>query len=73
MAVSGLVTPVEWVADYVELLLDARSRFRSRKHWEDADRIRSGLEKLGVTLQGHTFGHHLDPGGTGKSVMGCER
>lgn len=51
LAVSGLVTPVEWVADYVELLLDARSRFRSRKHWEDADRIRSGLEKLGVTLQ----------------------
>ena len=51
LAVSGLVTPVEWVAGYVELLLDARSRFRSRKQWEEADRIRSGLERLGVTLQ----------------------
>ena len=51
LAVSGLVTPAEWVAGYVDLLLDARSRFRSRKQWEEADRIRSGLEKLGVTLQ----------------------
>ena len=51
LVVSGLVTPVERVGGYVELLVDARSRLRARKHWEEADRIRSGLEKLGVALQ----------------------
>ena len=48
---SGLVEPAEWVGGYVELLVDARSRFRARRDWEEADRIRSGLEKLGITLQ----------------------
>lgn len=51
LAVSGLVEPAEWVGGYVELLVEARSRLRARKRWEEADGIRSGLEKLGVTLQ----------------------
>ncbi|MXW69810.1 MAG: hypothetical protein F4Z61_07995 [Acidimicrobiia bacterium] len=51
LAVSGLVEPAEWVGGYVELLVDARSRLRAQKRWEEADRIRAGLERLGVTLQ----------------------
>ena len=51
LAVSGLVEPAERVGGYVELLVEARSRLRTRKRWEDADGIRSGLERLGVTLQ----------------------
>ncbi|MDE0132728.1 MAG: hypothetical protein OXQ32_10770 [bacterium] len=51
LAVSGLVEPAEWVGGYVELLVEARSRLRARKLWEAADGIRSGLERLGVTLQ----------------------
>jgi len=50
-AVSGLVEPAEWVGGYVELLVDTRSRLRAQKRWEEADRIRAGLERLGVTLQ----------------------
>ena len=56
LAVSGLVEPVEWVGGYVELLVDARSRLRARERWEEADGIRSGLEKLGVTLQDNPSG-----------------
>jgi len=48
---SGLVEPAEWVGGYVKLLVDARSRLRAQKRWEEADRIRAGLERLGVTLQ----------------------
>ena len=51
LAVSGLVEPAEWVGGYVELLVEARSRLRAHKQWEEADGIRSGLNKLGVTLQ----------------------
>ena len=51
LAASGLVRPVEWVGDYVELLVEVRSGLRARKRWEEADRIRSRLESLGVTLQ----------------------
>lgn len=51
LAVSGLVEPAEWVGGYVELLIEARSRLRAQKRWEEADRIRAGLERLGVTLQ----------------------
>ncbi|MDE0188345.1 MAG: hypothetical protein OXN80_04520 [bacterium] len=51
LAVSGLVEPAEWVGGYVKLLVDARSRLRAQKRWEEADRIRAGLERLGVTLQ----------------------
>ncbi len=51
LSVSGLVEPTEWVGGYVELLVDARSRLRALKRWDEADRIRSGLEELGVTLR----------------------
>lgn len=49
-AATGLVEPADWVGDYVDLLVSARARLRSRKIWEEADRIRSGLESLGVML-----------------------
>ena len=51
LAVSGLVEPDEWVGGYVELLVNTRSFFRAEKRWKEADRIRSGLESLGVTLR----------------------
>lgn len=51
LAAAGLVQPVEWVGGYVELLVETRSRLRRAKRWEEADRIRSGLESLGVTLR----------------------
>ena len=51
LAASGLVEPTEWVGGYVDLLVDARSRLRALKRWDEADRIRSGLEGLGVNLR----------------------
>ena len=35
----------------IELLIDIRNTFRARKDWEGADRIRTGLESLGVELK----------------------
>lgn len=51
LAVSGMITPEEWVGNYVQLLLDVRAVLRKRRLWEGADRIRDGLEPLGVALQ----------------------
>ena len=51
LAVSGLITPEEWVGDYVRLLVDVRATLRDGRRWEEADRIRDGLESLGVTLR----------------------
>jgi cysteinyl-tRNA synthetase len=51
LAVSGLVTPAEWVGDYVQLLIDLRAGLRERRLWEEADRVRDGLASLGVALR----------------------
>ena len=51
LAVSGMITPEEWVGNYVQLLVDVRAVLRERRLWEEADRIRDGLEPLGVALQ----------------------
>ena len=63
LAASGLIQPVEWVGDYVEFLVEIRSNLRAGKHWEEADRIRSGLESLGVTIRDTPSGARwtLDP------------
>lgn len=50
-AAKGLVEPVEWVGDYVDLLVEVRSDLRMGGRWEEADRIRSRLESLGVSLR----------------------
>lgn len=51
VAVSGLITPAEWVGDYVQLLVDVRAALRERRVWEEADRIRDGLASLGIALR----------------------
>lgn len=51
LAVSGLITPAEWVGDYVRLLVDVRAVLREKRLWEEADRIRDSLESLGVELR----------------------
>ena len=63
LAASGLVQPVEWVGDYVDFLVEIRSNLRAGQHWEEADRIRSGLESLGVTIRDTPSGARwtLDP------------
>ncbi|MCQ3803211.1 MAG: hypothetical protein OXC98_01430 [bacterium] len=58
LAASGLVQPVEWVGDYVDLLVEIRSDLRAGKRWEEADRIRAGLESFGVTLRDTPSGAH---------------
>lgn len=62
LAVSGLITPEEWVGDYVQLLVDVRAALRERRLWEEADRIRDGLESLGVALRDSRSGTtwHMD-------------
>ena len=50
LAATGAVPPVEWVREYVELLVRTRAGLRAGRRWQEADRIRSGLESLGVTL-----------------------
>ena len=63
LAVSGLITPAEWVGDYVRLLVDVRAVLRERRLWEEADRIRDSLESLGVALRDTRSGTtwHLEP------------
>lgn len=51
LAVVGLKEPAEWVGEYIDLLVNVRASLRSRGDWEEADRIRSGLHMLGVTLR----------------------
>jgi len=51
LAVSGLITPEEWVGDYVQLLVEGRAALRERRLWAEADRIRDGLASLGVALR----------------------
>lgn len=51
LAIEGLTDPALRVAGYVELLVETRNRLRAAKRWEEADRIRSGLASLGITLQ----------------------
>ena len=35
---------------FIELLIDLRAELRSAKQWQLADRVRDGLEELGVTI-----------------------
>jgi cysteinyl-tRNA synthetase len=35
----------------IDLLIDIRNTFRAQKDWEGADRIRTGLESLGIVLK----------------------
>ena len=35
---------------FIKLLVDLRTELRSAKHWQLADRVRDGLEELGVTI-----------------------
>ena len=51
LAAAGLADPASRVGGYVELLVEERSRLRGERRWEAADRIRSGLQLLGVTLR----------------------
>lgn len=51
LAVTGLVTQSEWVGKYVDLLVAQRSRLRAAQRWNEADRLRSDLRSLGVTLR----------------------
>lgn len=50
LAAKGLVTLSEWVGDYVELLVEQRSRLRTEKRWAESDRLRADLETLGIVL-----------------------
>jgi cyanophycinase-like exopeptidase len=51
LAAAGLVKRSEWVGDSVALLVQMRSDLRTQKRWEEADRIRSSLELMGVKLR----------------------
>lgn len=50
-AEKGLIDPKEIVGDYVALLLELRAAARDQRRFEEADRIRGGLEALGVEVQ----------------------
>lgn len=39
------------VAPFVELLLSVRQELRARKQWDLSDRIRDGLQELGITVE----------------------
>jgi hypothetical protein len=39
------------LAPLIELLLKTRKRLRSRREWEDADILRSGLRQLGIVIE----------------------
>ena len=39
------------LAPLIELILDTRKRLRSRREWEDADILRSGLQQLGIIIE----------------------
>ena len=56
LVARGLITRSEWVGDYVDLLVRERSRLRAKKRWDEADRLRSDLESLGVTLRDTSTG-----------------
>lgn len=67
LAIEGLIDPAERVGGYVELLVETRDRLRANKLWEEADRIRSGLTALGVTLQDTPDGTRWTLDGTDRS------
>jgi cysteinyl-tRNA synthetase len=46
-----LVKPPPQASDYIDLLIEKRSELRKAKQWALADKIRTGLAKLNVTLE----------------------
>lgn len=50
LAARGLITRSEWVGEYIDLLVQQRSRLRAESRWEEADHLRAALNALGVDL-----------------------
>ncbi len=50
LAARGLITRSEWVGEYIDLLVQQRSRLRAESRWEEANHLRAALNALGVDL-----------------------
>jgi cysteinyl-tRNA synthetase len=51
LAKHGITDPEEIFGPFVELTMEIRLKAREQKHWEYSDKIREGLEGLGIEVR----------------------